>query len=168
MKKQPWILIKIFNILKFSQIIYHFVIESKMLKLKLNQKGFASIPTVIVILILIVSIGVLISSISVADNLTVSGLLDSNKALNFAQSGAKDALEKIARNKDYNGSYNMEMVAGGCSGAYAGCAAVNVNSDSSPKIVTVEGRVGSMKRKIQVNAVLDSSGLITSYSWQEL
>jgi len=139
-----------------------------MFKYKKNQPGIASIPTVIVLLVLIISVGVLISSISMSDVVSVSDTNNSGKALNYAQLGAKDALERIARNKDYTGSYTMEIVSGGCSDPYSGCATVTVASGSAPKIINVEGRNKDIKRRIQVNVTLDSDGLITSYNWQEL
>jgi len=139
-----------------------------MVKYKKNLPGVASIPTVLVLLALIIAAGVLISSISLSDSVSVSDTNNSDKALNYAQLGAKDALERIARNKDYVGTYTMDIVSGGCSDPYAACATVVVATGSSPKTVNVEGRTKDIKRRIQVNVNLDSNGLITSYTWQEL
>lgn len=138
-----------------------------MIKYKNDKPGMASIPTVIVLMVLIVSIGALIASMSLSDNLSVSDANNSGRALNYAQLGAKDALERIARNKDYIGTYSMDIVAGGCTDPYAACAIINVAAGSSPKIISVEGRNKEIKRKIQVDVNLDSNGLITSYNWQE-
>lgn len=133
-----------------------------------NKDGIASVPTVMVLIALIVSAGVIISSISISDNMSVSQSGSSDKALNYAQLGAKDALEKIVRNKDYSGSYNLEIISGGCTGDVKGCSSVTVDTGSNPKIINSEGRLGEVIRKIQVNVNLDDNGLITNYAWQEL
>ena len=132
-----------------------------------NQTGMASIPTVLVLMALIISVGVLISSISISDNASVSDTNNSGRALNYAQLGAKDALERIVRNKDYVGSYSVSIVNGGCVDPYNACANVVVGAGSNPKIINVEGRSKDLKRKIQVDVTLDSNGLITSYNWKE-
>lgn len=139
-----------------------------MFKYKKNQPGMASIPTIIVLMALIISAGALIASISISDNISVSDTNNSGRALNYAQLGAKDALERIARNKDYSGTYSIDTVSGGCSGIFSGCAAINVDSGSNPKIINVEGRKEDIKRKIQVKVNLDENGLILNYDWQEL
>jgi hypothetical protein len=133
----------------------------------IQKSGMASIPTVIVLMMLIISVGALIASISISDNLSVNDANNSGRALNYAQLGAKDALQRIARNKDYVGSYSIETVSGGCSNSFSGCTTIMVDSGSNPKIITVEGRVMEIKRKIQVDVNLDSNGLITNYTWSE-
>jgi hypothetical protein len=132
-----------------------------------EQGGMASIPTVVVLMLLIVSVGALVASISISDTVSVSETNNSGRALNYAQLGAKDALQRIVRNKDYTGSYEIEMVSGGCVMPYSACATMTVDSGSSPKIINAEGRVKDIKRKIQVEVNLDNNGLITSYDWQE-
>jgi len=139
------------------------------MKLKYNnQPGVASIPTVMVLIALIISAGVVISSISISDNTSVGQSNNSDKALNYAQLGTKDALERIVRNKDYVGTYSLDTVSGGCVDPFKGCVSVTVNAGNNPKIINSEGQMGDVKRKIQVNVSLDDNGLITNYSWQEL
>lgn len=133
----------------------------------IEKSGIASIPTVIVLMILTISIGALLASISLSDTISVSDTNNSSRALGYAQLGAKDALERIVRNKDYSGSYTISLVSNGCSGSYPGCATLEVDAGTSLKIIKSEGRIQDIKRKIQVDVNLDSSGLITSYDWQE-
>jgi hypothetical protein len=135
---------------------------------KYQKSGMASIPTVIVLMALILSVGALIASISVSDNTSVAESNNSEKALNYAQLGAKDALEKIVRNKDYVGSYDLDVISGGCAASTVNCAVITVGAGSNPKIINIEGQMGDTKRKIQVDVNLDDNGLITGYSWQEL
>ncbi len=139
-----------------------------MKKYNYQKPGIASIPTVLVLMALIISAGILMASISISDNTSVSESNSSEKALNYAQLGAKDALERIVRNKDYTGSYNLNITPGSCSVVPIACASITVATGASPKIINVEGQHGDAKRKIQVDVTLDSNGLITGYSWQEL
>ena len=141
--------------------------RTKVIFARREKPGIASVASVVVLMILIISAGALIASLSLADSLSVGGRNTSNKALDFARSGAKDALERIARQRDYTGAYSLELAADGCSEPYAGCASVVVNPGLSPKTVSVEGRVGNLKRKIQVAVNLDPDGLIIDYDWQE-
>jgi hypothetical protein len=134
---------------------------------KLVKPGIASVATVVVLMVLIISAGALIASLSLADNLSVSGRNTSNRALDSARSGAKDALERIARQRDYTATYELETIPSGCAVPYNGCANIIVSPGLSPKTINVEGRVGDLKRKIQVDVNLDVDGLITGYSWQE-
>jgi hypothetical protein len=140
--------------------------------LKNNDKpGIASIPTVIVLLALILSAGALIASISISDNLSVSESNNSDKALNYAQLGAKDALEKVARNKDYATSSSLlNIVSGGCTSPYRGCASTSVAIKTSTTTQIISwGLLGDSIRKIQVDVNLDpnGNGLISSHAWQE-
>jgi hypothetical protein len=100
--------------------------------------------------------------------MSVSQSNNSDKALNYAQLGTKDALERVVRNKDYVGSYSLDMVSGGCVAPFKGCVNVTVDAGANPKVINSEGQMGEVKRKIQVNVNLDDNGLITNYSWQEL
>ena len=134
--------------------------------LKLNYPGVASVPTVLVLTLLIVSAGALVASISLSDNLSASENNNSSRALGYAQLGAQDALERIARNKDYSGSYEIAAESGGCATPYPACVNVTV-SPSSPKVINAEGRIKEVIRKIQVEVNLDENGLITDYSWTE-
>lgn len=133
---------------------------------KIKLAGVASVPTVLVLMLLIVSAGALVAAISLSDNLSTSENNNSGRALGYAQLGAQDALERIARNKNYSGSYEIEAESGGCITPYNACVSVTV-ADSAPKIINVESRIKEVVRKIQVEVNLDENGLITDYSWAE-
>lgn len=133
----------------------------------LDRPGIASVATVIVLMILIISAGALIAVLSISDNISASGRNASNQALDFARSGAKDALERIARQRDYVGTYVLELAPAGCTAPYNGCVNIVVSAGLSPKTINAEGQVKNLKRKIQVDVNLDADGLITSYDWRE-
>jgi len=129
--------------------------------------GMATLPTVVALTILLLIFGVLINSISNIENFSTNNLSDSDKALFFAQAGAKDALEKIVRNKNYIGNYNVAMSSDGCSAALSGCVKVAVGSSEGLKIIDSEGQVNSLIRRVKITVSMDSNGLVTGYNWQE-
>lgn len=142
-----------------------------------NEQGLATIPTVIALTILVLAVGIGITSLSLSESFVTLGQDYSTKALFYAEAGAKDALVKIARKKDYSctaaNCYSINMVTDGCS-TNEGCARVSVSagvgSAGDPKIVTSTGQVKSSTRTVRVTIILDTSlhGEIATASWQEL
>lgn len=142
---------------------------------KFDNRGAAALPSVIFLVFLILVIGISISTISFSEIMVSLGSLKSNKALRYAEAGAKDALERIVRNKNYacaspsTGCYQIDFVTSGCS-TNDGCARITVSSASNPKVVVSEGRVENYIHRVQVEVTFDSSqnGEITAINWQEL
>ena len=138
-------------------------------------RGIATLPVVMALSIMILAIIVGITAVTFNESFVAQGGVQSGKALYYAEVGARDALVRIARNKNYScvspalptGCYSIDMVTSGCS-TNDGCARVTVDTGTTPKIVTSEGRAGNNARKMQVNVTLDTDGLITASSWQEL
>ncbi|MEK7212392.1 MAG: hypothetical protein AAB686_01820 [Patescibacteria group bacterium] len=125
------------------------------------------------ITILISAIAIGLSTLALNDAFISAGRSQSSNAIQYAEAGAKDALVRIARNKNYvcdtpsAGCYSIEFVANGCS-ANDGCARITVSSGTSPKTIVSTGQVKDNIRRIQVDAYLDGNGEITSVNWQEL
>jgi len=142
-----------------------------------RQQGLATIPTVIALTILVLAIGVGITSLSLSESFVTLGQDYSTRALFYAEAGAKDALMRVTRKKNYVCStadcYTINMVSNGCS-TNDGCAKVTVSSGigsiADPKIITSTGQVKTSVRKVQVNVVFDTAmfGEIATASWQEL
>lgn len=140
-------------------------------------RGIATLPVVLALSIMIIAIIVGITAVTFNESFISQGGIQSGKAMYYAEVGARDALVRIARNKNYpcaapalpTGCYSIDMVTNGCS-TNNGCARVVVDTGTAPKIINVEGRAGGNIRKIQVNVTFDgsSNGEITSTSWQEL
>lgn len=130
------------------------------------QQGVASLAAMTVLMGLIIALGILVTTISLNENNASANSSDSEKALLYAASGARDAIMRIIRNKNYSGEYELAFVADGCSTSYPGCSLVMVAS-SSPKIITSQGVFGTIKRRVSVSLNLDTNGLISGYSWQE-
>lgn len=140
-------------------------------------RGIATLPIVLALSIMIIAIIVGITAVTFNESFVSQGSVQSGKAMYYAEVGARDALVRIARNKNYScdspvlptGCYSIDMVTSGCS-MNDGCARVVVDTGTAPKIINVEGRVGGNIRKLQVNVTFDgsSNGEISSTSWQEL
>ncbi len=147
------------------------------MKKRLTSRGVASIPIVLVFGILIVAIGVGITALSFTEGIIAQGGFQSSRALLYAEGGARDALVRIARNKNYvcatTDCYTLNFVANGCSAGTA-CARVSVSagvgSIADPKIITSKGQASLNTRMLQVRVVLDSAqnGEIATSTWQEI
>lgn len=152
-------------------------IFSLLCKYKELERGVIALPAVLALSIIILALIIGISAMTFNEGFVSLGGVQSAKALNYADVGARDALLRIGRNKNYNctapalptGCYQIDTVANGCA-TNEGCARVTVDNGTSPKIINVEGRATSFTRKIQVNVTFDASlnGEITSTQWQEL
>lgn len=139
---------------------------------KIDKSGVASIPLVMGLLILIISVGLFISSISLSDSLSSSNQEKSNLALSYAQLGVREALVRITRFPCYDCSNNfqIEMVANGCMPGLPGCVTVEYTPatvpTSSEVIITSQGDINDVIKRVQVNVNLDAYGKIISYTWQ--
>jgi hypothetical protein len=148
-----------------------------------KNKGVAILPAVIVIGIMALAVVVSITSVSFNELLISQGQAQSSNALFYAEGGARDALIKIARNKNYTCStadcYSVDFTTDGCSNG-EGCAKISVSSGigstENPKIIISKGTMKASTRIIQVNVILDNgttdaslqSGQITSAVLTEL
>ena len=154
-----------------------FFIKSK------EQKGIATLPTVIVLGMIILAVVVSISSVAFNELLNSQGQAQSSSALFYAEAGARDALLRISRDKNYScvatDCYSIDFVANGCS-TNTDCAKVSVSSgvgtSADPKIITSKGIMKVATRTMQVTVVLDNgtslaanqNGEITSTTWTEV
>ena len=143
----------------------------------LLSRGVASIPIILVFGILIIAIGVGITAMTFSEGLASQGGYQSIRALLYAEAGARDALERIARNKHYSCAttdcYSLSFATSGCSTGSA-CARIKVSTDAgtsiNPKIITAKGVAGINVRTLQVSVIFDSGqfGQIATSTWQEL
>ncbi len=134
-------------------------------------------PTIMALTILILVVGLSIAEISVTENFISFSQKQSSEALSYAETGARDALMRIVRDKNYtcasSNCYTIDMVESGCATS-DGCATVTVSSGAGtvvdPRIITSQGGVKDNIRRMQVSVVLDAAGNgeIVSTAWQEL
>ena len=141
-----------------------------------SPRGIATLPTVIVLGIVILAVVVSITSVSLSESFISQGGSRSSQALFFAEAGARDALVKIARNKNYTCTatdcYTIDFATNGCANLN-GCAKVSVSAGvgtvGDPKIVTSKGVMQLSARTINVNVILDTNGNgeIATTTWSE-
>lgn len=142
-----------------------------------SRQGIATLPTIMALTILILAIGIGITTLSFTEIFISAGQNQSTRAYLFAEAGAKDALERIVRDKKYNcpttDCYSIDFATSGCATA-AGCAKVSVSdgvgSVADPKIIISKGQAGSSFRTVEVDVNFDSSlyGEITTTTWKEI
>jgi len=141
------------------------------------------LPAVIVLGIMAITIAVGIMATSFNESLLSQGLSQSSRALFYAEAGARDALIKIARNKNYICSstdcYSLDFSTNGCS-IGNDCARISVSAGLGttvdPKIITSKGIMKNSTRIMQVSVVLDGGttvaseqlGNITNVTWTEV
>jgi hypothetical protein len=146
----------------------------------ITKNGIATLPTVIVIGMMALAVAVSITAMSFNELLISQGSAQSSSALFYAEAGARDALTRIARNKNYTCSsadcYTIDFIANGCANG-TDCAKVTVSAGvgttADPKIITSKGVMKATMRRMQVSVVLDGgggagNGAITATSWAEL
>ncbi|MEK7149898.1 MAG: hypothetical protein AAB757_02930 [Patescibacteria group bacterium] len=142
-----------------------------------SQKGVATLPTIIALAILILAIGVGITALSFSEIFITAGQNNALKALDYAEAGAKDALMRIARNKNYACAsadcYSIDFLSNGCADN-SGCARISVSagvgSQAAPKIIVSKGQVNGNIRQTEVNVFYDVSlsGEIATTTWKEI
>jgi Tfp pilus assembly protein PilX len=143
-----------------------------------HNRGVATLPTVLVLGVVALAVAVGITSVSLTESFISQGGAQSSRALFYAEAGARDALIKIARNKNYTCSaadcYTIDFSTNGCS-LSNDCAKVSVSGTGAtgdPKIVTSKGIMKAGTRIMQVSVILDGgtggNGEITSAVWTEL
>jgi Tfp pilus assembly protein PilX len=147
------------------------------------NKGIATLPTVMILGMMTLAIVISIASLAFNELLISQGSSQSTNALFYAEAGTRDALTRIARDKNYTCAstdcYSLDLITNGCSNN-TDCAKVSVSAGvgttADPKIITSKGIMKSSTRRIQVSVILDSgtstnslqNGEITSSTWTEL
>jgi Tfp pilus assembly protein PilX len=161
-----------------KKIRVHPLLKSKNPRPSASKTGIAALTTILALVVLLIAITAGISFLSYTENSSSANQNNSAQALEYAETGARDALQRLARNKTYNcpasGCYTIDFSADGtgCSASSA-CASVSVSaadgSAATPKNITSTGQVGSDIRTIQVQVLLDSSmnGQIATTTWME-
>jgi hypothetical protein len=145
--------------------------------LRSHQSGFASLPVIMTLVILVIVIGISITAITLSETFIMVGQSQSSVAHAYAKVGAHDALFRIAKDKTYScasaNCYSIDLVTNGCS-LNSGCARVSVSTGQGslldPKVITSTGQVKNNVRKLMVSVVFDASlnGKVSSTTWTEL
>jgi Tfp pilus assembly protein PilX len=151
----------------------------RVIELVASRRGIATLPTILALMVLLLALAIGITYTSTTEN-SISGEQSSAaQALQYAEAGARDALQRITRDKTYNcpglACYSIDFSTDntGCSASSA-CAQVGVSNTSGtaadPKYVTSTGQAGDNIRRVEVTVIFDSSwnGQIATSTWREV
>lgn len=126
----------------------------------MKNRGIVSLATVLVIALFLFSIGILIGIQSGSS--VFSGFAGKNAeiAQALAEAGVQDAILKLARNKDYAGSYTLTQ---------SSSSIIDISvTQGTPVVVvatsTVTQPLGVLKRSLRASVTIDGNGVITSVS----
>lgn len=129
------------------------------------QQGAAALPAIMALAMILLLAGLAMTMSGLTQNNIVQNQSKSAMALYIAESGIKDAMQKAARNKDYDtsviGSYSLTI-----NGGIADIAVTKPISGQTQ--IMSAGSFNNNTRKLR--AILDVSpeGKITINSWEEL
>lgn len=150
-----------------------------MQKNRMRKGGATTLPAVILLAAVSLVVAVSITTMAFTESFVSQSSAQSSRALLYAESGARDALIKIARNKNFACSttdcYSMDFSANGCA-LNEDCVKISVSAGTGaagvPKVITSKGIMRSSTRTIQVLVTLDnggaSDGVITNAVWSEV
>jgi len=132
-----------------------------------NEKGAMALSSIMVLAAILLALGLAMASSGFIQSNIAFNQDKSNMAFYLAETGARDAMQRVARNKNYNNAgYTLNFTNGN--------ANVTVNKDvpaAERTEILSAGVVGSNTKKIRVvlntNAGNDGNGKITVVSWEE-
>ena len=146
-------------------------VSCQMSVVKCSSRGVATLPTVMLLGVMALVVAVSITTLSFTELFISQGSAQSSRAHFYAEAGARDALIKIARNKTYlcatTDCYSVNFSSNGCT-LSKDCAKVQVTGNDTAKTITSKGIMNANTRTLQVALTLDTDGLITSATWNEV
>lgn len=121
-----------------------------------NSKGQAMITVLFIMLIgMLITMASVITSINNATSTTNSEI--GVTAYDLAESGAENALLKLIRNPNYTGEQYSPSI---------GQTITITVTGVSPQIITSEGKIGTIAKRIQINLQYND-GVLVINSWKE-
>ncbi len=145
--------------------------------MNISVRGIATLPTVMLLGIITLTVAISLATVSFSESFISQSSAQSSKALFYAEAGARDALVRIARNKNYtcatSDCYEIPLVANGCGASFPGCARISISAGAGtigdPKVITSKGLMQASVRTINVNVILDADahGEIATTTWSE-
>ena len=131
-------------------------------KTALHDKGAIALPTVLILAAALLAIGL---AMNLASFNKIEIIKNNENALNayyIAEAGTRDALEKVARDKNYNTDYTLQL--------NNGTATIDFSNSPPPNqiIITSTGFFDNNTKKIQASFEMDSNGKLTPLSKKEI
>src|SRR3989344_9102252 len=148
-------------------------LKAKSYKLKADE-GMALLSTVVAVLLILVAVGLSMISLGIFEGFMAESQRASDEAYTAAQSGVKDAMMRIARDKNYfSAEYYLPADPSDCTlNSATACAHIIVEKDApsaGKDRVTATGTLSNSTRKLEVilnvNAI---NGKITVESRTEI
>lgn len=131
------------------------------------NKGVAALPTIILIAMVILLAAVGVASSGFIEGLISYGELESKKTLFAAEVGARDAFERVVRNKRCNidaspscSNYSLDVG--------DAIASIVVSGSGSARTIVSTGQIGVVKSKIQVEISFDANDKAVQTSWRQI
>ena len=136
-----------------------------------SESGMALLATVVAVLLILVAVGLSMISLGIFEGFMAESQRASDEAYAAAQSGAKDAMMRVARNKNYS-SAGYSLPASCTLNGAAACAYIVVEQNQ-PSVgkdrITAAGTLNNSSRKLEVILNVNSTnGKITIDSQNEL
>lgn len=130
-----------------------------------SPSGAAALPAVIALSMILLLVGLAMTFSGYIQNNIVQNQNKSILALYIADSGLKDAMQKVTRDKDYDtsvvGSYNLAVNGGEAS------IAITRLGGGQTQIVS-SGVFDNITKKLKTVLDVSSEGKVTINSWEEL
>ncbi|MEK7465510.1 MAG: hypothetical protein AAB631_01910 [Patescibacteria group bacterium] len=126
----------------------------------MKNRGIVSLATVLVITLFLLSVSILMGIQSGTSVFTGFSERTAEVAQALAETGIQDATLKLARNKDYAGSYTLTESDGSTTD-------ISVTQGNPVVVVatsTVAKPLGTIKRSLRASITIDSNGVITTIS----
>src|SRR3989344_542363 len=143
-----------------------------------REQGMALLSAAVIVLLLLVAIGLSMLSSGIFEGSIAETQRAGQDALSAAQSGVKDALIKLARDKSFTSTSGYFLPAGCTLNGTTACAKVIVETSQSAcsqaiganqDCIVSRGTINNAKRKLEVILSVDpDSGKITTVSTKEL
>ena len=133
------------------------------LQKKFNQKGAMALSSVLALSTILLALGLAMA---------YSGFIQSDIAYNqdkaaiafyLAEAGAKDAMQKVVRNKNYSyANPGYDLIVG------SGSAKVIININGGQTEILSTGTVGNNTKKVRVILNVDNNGKTAIDTWEEM
>jgi len=133
------------------------------------EKGAAALGLILTLLAILLVAGFIISSSGFIQNEAVSNQDRAAAAFYAAETGIRDAMQKISRNKNYSDTNGYGLTVGESS-AYVSVVVLSSPTKSVPgqTQITSSGTNGNNTKKIKAAVDIDFNGKVTVNSWEEL
>jgi len=125
-----------------------------------SKNGQAALPAIILVSSIVLTIGLAIVSLGLAEhNVSYNSRL-SARSFDLAETCAEDATLKLARNPDFVGNYNLQIAGNQCN--------IIIETNLTQKKITARASVQRVWRTIEASFAVSGNGELTAVSWKEI